>query len=44
MTVGATKIKILQESALVTLPEKKQEEPQAGLEEKPSSGQESCPT
>jgi hypothetical protein len=44
MTVGATRIKILQESALGTLLEKKAEEPQAGLEEKPSSGQESCST
>ena len=44
MTVGATKIKVLQESALGTLSEKKQEEPEEGLDEKPSSGQESCPT
>jgi hypothetical protein len=44
MTVGATKIKILQESALGTLLEKKPEEPQVGLDEKPSSEQESCPT
>jgi len=44
MTVGATRIKMLQESALGTLLEKKQEEPEVGLDEKPSSAQESCPT
>jgi hypothetical protein len=39
MTVGATKIKILQENALSSLPERKPEEPRAGEEK---SGQESC--
>ncbi len=43
MTVGATKIRTLQENALSSLAEKKPEEPnnKAGHEEK-SSGQESC--
>jgi AhpD family alkylhydroperoxidase len=40
MTVGATKIKVLQENALASLPGKKPEETKAGNEEK--SGQESC--
>jgi hypothetical protein len=40
MTVGATKIKILQENALASLPGKKPEETKIGNEEK--SGQESC--
>jgi len=40
MTVGATKIKILQENALASIPAKKPEEAKAGNEEK--SGQESC--
>lgn len=42
MTVGATKIKVLQENALVSLPSKKPEETKAGSEEK--LGQESCST
>ncbi len=42
MTVGATKIKVLQENALVSLPGKKPNEIKAGSEEK--SGQDSCPT
>jgi len=40
MTVGPTKTKILQESALASLPGKKPEEAKVGNEEK--SGQESC--
>ncbi len=40
MSIGATKIKILQENALVSLTDKKPEESKAGHEEK--SGQESC--
>ena len=40
MSVGATKIKILQENALVSLSDNKPEETKAGHEEK--SGQESC--
>jgi hypothetical protein len=42
MTVGATKIKVLQENALSSTPDKRQEEPSARREEKPSPGQESC--
>jgi len=42
MTIGATKIKILQENALASLPSKKPEETKAGNEEK--SEQESCST
>jgi hypothetical protein len=41
MTLGATKIKILQENALASLPGKKPEETTSGKEE---PGQESCPT
>jgi hypothetical protein len=41
MTVGATKIKILQENALLSASGKKPEEPKVEHEEK-SSGQESC--
>ena len=40
MTVGATKIKVLQENALASLSEKKPEGTKAESEEK--SGQESC--
>jgi len=42
MTVGPTKIKVLQENALASLPSKKPEETKAKNEEK--SGQESCST
>ncbi|HUL37906.1 MAG TPA: hypothetical protein VLW47_09475 [Thermodesulfobacteriota bacterium] len=42
MTIGATKIKILQENAFASLLGKKPEETKAGNEEK--SGQESCST
>ena len=42
MTVGATKIKVLQENALASIPDKKPEETKAGNAEK--SGQESCST
>jgi len=42
MTIGATKIKMLQENALTSLSDKKPEETKAGNEEK--SGQESCAT
>ena len=42
MTVGATKIKVLQENALTSLLGKKPEETKAGNAEK--SGQESCST
>jgi len=42
MTVGATKIKVLQENALASITEKKSEETKTGNEEK--SGQESCST
>jgi hypothetical protein len=38
--VGATKIKVLQENALASLPDRKPGEAKAGHEEK--SGQESC--
>ncbi len=40
MSVGATKIKILQENALASLPDKKPEEKKTGHEGK--SGQEGC--
>jgi hypothetical protein len=42
VTVGATKIKILQENAFASLSKKGPEELQAGRDENPSSGQESC--
>ena len=40
MTVGATKIKVLQENALASIPDKKPEETKAANEGK--SGQENC--
>ena len=42
MTVGATKIKVLQENALASIPDKKPEETKAGNEGK--SEQASCVT
>jgi hypothetical protein len=44
MTVGATKIRILQESALASMPEKKAGEPVPQKEEAAASARESCST